>query len=641
MQFCRYDQIIKALMLLLALVIVSSLTTNASFANDQCTFDITNITTKTQVPTQCMEYYIDLSNKLNLSNIVSKQFTPFQSSEAVLPNTSGTLWIRYYLTNNKQSNKLYLGFKRTFMDLQIFSSPMPMPSSTFKLIHPQASTPTSQLLGSINWKNQLREKRKNSKIGTEITFPNDSHLSLYFKVKTRYIPNLTHYFYANEVQFLEDTLQISIFHFFMWGFIISLSILFIILSKNQDLCYLRPAGIFLILVSSWSINLDYKIFTPAFIDFEALSSMTQFSSQIIQIFFCRLLFDLNKNKASNLYSLALISFITIYLFIGLFLTQDFNPTNGLYFFAVINLLTLPFLLMKSAKTLWIDKVAYLLLLGGYLMRVAIYFIPFDFLKQFVAYAPWYGLFFFSLLSLVSVYFKVKHLVTKMAFLENIRANFNLIKQKEINSIIKYVIHEFKNHLYDLLKYYSIHKNLLVFKDSAVTNKFSEMLIRANLLAKTELLDYRDGHNPLTLDDVELFLNARIKLTSAKISYKLISDRSSSKQELQMNNIDFKNMIKPLLSNSIQSVGNKEKGSIVITTKIVSDTIALIQIKDNGEALPKELLHQKHTKKPSLSSVRGTGIGLSQVCEVMEKYNGILSFERSEQWNFATIKFETH
>jgi two-component system phosphate regulon sensor histidine kinase PhoR len=92
---------------------------------------------------------------------------------------------------------------------------------------------------------------------------------------------------------------------------------------------------------------------------------------------------------------------------------------------------------------------------------------------------------------------------------------------------------------------------------------------------------------------------------------------------------FKNVIKNILENA-KKYNDKEKLHIKITTQSI-DNFYIIKIRDNGKGISKE--NQKHifekfyrVREGDLHEVKGFGLGLSYVQQVIKRHDGIISVE---------------
>jgi len=111
--------------------------------------------------------------------------------------------------------------------------------------------------------------------------------------------------------------------------------------------------------------------------------------------------------------------------------------------------------------------------------------------------------------------------------------------------------------------------------------------------------------------------------------------------LQIDKTHFKNVIKNLIENA-KKYNNKEKLQIKISTQSIDNSL-LIKIKDHGKGISKE--HQKHifekfyrVREGDLHEVKGFGLGLSYVQQVVEAHGGKITVESApEEHSTFTIK----
>lgn len=587
-----------------------------------CTFDLHPDGKPSIIPTKCLKYYIDRSGNLSINDMPNfqKLFESFPSDQPTLTNTDYPIWVHFNVSSLYNQDKVfYIAFQRLFMDANVY-------------VFQNGKTIDFK---SINWKEEVKKKDFNThKVSIPILIPKTGKYDIFFKIKTRYIPNLKFKVHHSKDSFNEDLVSVSIFHYFSWGTIITISLFCAFFSLEKKLRYLLYISISLITISFWYINLDYYLVLPKKIDFESFSSILQFGAQFFQILYCRKLFTNSDQRLFRLYAITLCMAIFGYIIYGLTIAGDFHPRNGLYFFATINILSIPFIFNKSESTTS-DKLAYASLLLGYLTRIIstkIYFL--NFLLPFVASAPLYGMMVFSMINSFSVYKKISTIIKENLLYEKTLLNLKLNQCEEIVSFLKKALHEIKGYIYSIDHVFTIYKNGLKKNN---LNKLDSTIQVAKKSIKIEFDDLLKVNSFINYELVQKFIDQRNDLTPILIELNYVVERNKN---IPIREDDLKNILKPLLKNAIDSMESNSNGLIKVTITEEQGHIIKIIVEDNGCGFPNELFKgSEFVVGKSVNKEMGTGFGLSQVCDIVKKYEGKIVFLNKKVGAIVTIELK--
>ncbi|HXS35825.1 MAG TPA: HAMP domain-containing sensor histidine kinase [Flavipsychrobacter sp.] len=230
----------------------------------------------------------------------------------------------------------------------------------------------------------------------------------------------------------------------------------------------------------------------------------------------------------------------------------------------------------------------------------------------------------------------------LAFALTVRTLFNQKKLSEIKSdFINNMTHELKTplatislaidaltnerviHDSDKIKYYST----MIKDENKRMNKQVEKILQAARLERQEVklnLQELDAHD--IVNKVAGNLSLQILEKKGKLDLTL----NANKHIIMGDEVHFSNIIFNLLDNAIKY--SKDNLHIEIETHNNADMLA-IKIKDNGIGMNKETLsrifekfYRAHTG--NLHNVKGFGLGLSYVKDMVEAHNGKIKVESS-------------
>jgi len=270
--------------------------------------------------------------------------------------------------------------------------------------------------------------------------------------------------------------------------------------------------------------------------------------------------------------------------------------------------------------------------------------------------------------LVSFPEKEKYLFTNIALISFLSVIFTLviiiayvsalsqyIKQRKISEIktdfINNMTHEFKTPIATINLVLDAFKNHAVRQDSEKTDKYLQMIraenkrmhaqvenvLRISKLEKRELEIEKEALDVITylekaIDHVQMIIENR----NGVITKHFNATRSIA----LINDVHFTNVLVNILDNAIKY--SPKELVIDVYTENVKDFI-LIKIKDNGLGISKavqkkifEKFYREHTG--DLHNVKGHGLGLAYVKEIIDDHNGQIFVEsEKEKGSVFTIK----
>ncbi len=171
-------------------------------------------------------------------------------------------------------------------------------------------------------------------------------------------------------------------------------------------------------------------------------------------------------------------------------------------------------------------------------------------------------------------------------------------------------------------------------------------MKGHIDAVLELASLDSGKYVMEKSEVEME-NFLEKITTAyQLDFKekdaiLETDFATKNTSVFVDKAHFKNVVKNILENA-KKYNDKNKLHIQISTQSI-DNHFIIKIKDNGKGISKE--NQKHifekfyrVREGDLHDVKGFGLGLSYVRQVIERHGGSISVESTLNVNtLFTIK----
>jgi two-component system, OmpR family, phosphate regulon sensor histidine kinase PhoR len=231
----------------------------------------------------------------------------------------------------------------------------------------------------------------------------------------------------------------------------------------------------------------------------------------------------------------------------------------------------------------------------------------------------------------------------------------LITQKQISEIktdfINNMTHEFKTPIATINLALDAIRNPKIIDDKEKVQKYLMMIkdenkrmhaqvenvLRISKLEKKELNINKEPHNiddfvEDAIDHVSLILEDREGV--------IHKDFKAQKNIVLLNDVHFTNVIVNILDNAIKYT--TDKPVIYISTENMDDFV-VIKIKDNGIGMPKTVqkkvfdkFYREHTG--DIHNVKGHGLGLAYVKQIIQDHNGIITVE-SEKGKGSTFSIK--
>lgn len=161
------------------------------------------------------------------------------------------------------------------------------------------------------------------------------------------------------------------------------------------------------------------------------------------------------------------------------------------------------------------------------------------------------------------------------------------------------------------------------------NRIEMILSELLMLAKPQETVFEKANVKTILLEVVTLLETEAILRNIVIEKKF----SDENQEVVCDKNQLKQVFINLIKNAIEAMPNG--GTVTISTKSENFSI-VIEIKDEGEGIPKELLER--LGEPFLTTKeKGTGLGLMITYKIVENHKGTIDVSSSEKGTVFTIK----
>jgi phosphoglycerate-specific signal transduction histidine kinase len=154
----------------------------------------------------------------------------------------------------------------------------------------------------------------------------------------------------------------------------------------------------------------------------------------------------------------------------------------------------------------------------------------------------------------------------------------------------------------------------------------------------ETYSEQEQHILVSLALLELIGHKRYQYKESKTELNYLPDPRAKFAFIKGDLSNFGRMISNLINNSVEAFENKD-GTVVLSTKLEDERIKII-IKDNGKGMSQEFVN-KINSNISVGTTKkgGHGIGLGQISDTLERYNGKLFVESKEgEGTTITITF---
>jgi signal transduction histidine kinase len=136
-----------------------------------------------------------------------------------------------------------------------------------------------------------------------------------------------------------------------------------------------------------------------------------------------------------------------------------------------------------------------------------------------------------------------------------------------------------------------------------------------------------------IDRVGQFMKTQIKKSTIEFNYSCESEFLTVQADEEM----IEQVLINLVKNAIESLGNSQKGKIILRGEIREHSV-VIEVIDNGPGIIKEALARIFV--PFFTTKKsGSGIGLSLSRQIMQMHNGTLTVESEPDVRTAfSLKF---
>ncbi len=226
-------------------------------------------------------------------------------------------------------------------------------------------------------------------------------------------------------------------------------------------------------------------------------------------------------------------------------------------------------------------------------------------------------------------------VVSLCFWFAIRTILNQKKLSEMkNDFINNMTHEFKTPISNVGLALEGMQNFGMMQNPANAEKYLKIAKKENSrlgnqvekvlqIAVLEKDNFQLNFKEVNLHSIISEVAERFKIQLAEQSGSLQLELNAENDLLQADEIHLSNLISNLIDNALKY--SKEKPEIIIQTANMTDRITLAVI-DRGIGIPKNQLNQIFEKfhrvsTGNLHNVKGFGLGLSYVSEIISKHNG--------------------
>ncbi len=226
-------------------------------------------------------------------------------------------------------------------------------------------------------------------------------------------------------------------------------------------------------------------------------------------------------------------------------------------------------------------------------------------------------------------------VVSVCFWFAIRTILNQKKLSEIkNDFINNMTHEFKTPISNVGLALEAMQNFGMMQNPTNAEKYLEIAKKENLrlgnqvekvlqIAVLEKDDFQLNFKPIDIHSVISEVSERFKIQLAEKSDSIQLELNAKRHSLQADKLHLGNLISNLIDNAIKYSSGKLK--VEISTENTANGV-LITVSDGGIGIPKNQLNQIFEKfhrvsTGNLHNVKGFGLGLSYVSEIVNKHNG--------------------
>lgn len=155
-----------------------------------------------------------------------------------------------------------------------------------------------------------------------------------------------------------------------------------------------------------------------------------------------------------------------------------------------------------------------------------------------------------------------------------------------------------------------------------TNRIGD--IANNMFSKYENKNIAKGENvPLLvhLALLQVLSEKRYEYNKSNVAFEINVEPSANFSFIKIDSSDFKRMISNIINNAVEALGNKPDGKVEVEL-VTAQNKAVIFIRDNGSGMPQHI-QDKFYEGVAVTEgkEKGHGIGLTQVRDVVETYDG--------------------
>lgn len=223
--------------------------------------------------------------------------------------------------------------------------------------------------------------------------------------------------------------------------------------------------------------------------------------------------------------------------------------------------------------------------------------------------------------------KEKEKIVKLEFLNKIQ-QAKIDFQLKFRQFISQMAHDIASPLASLEIFTQNCSNLSEKQHEMLMNivkdirNISDDLLKKDRLCQEHFSDNQDGPCvslfKILQDEVE---QKRLEYKDSDVDITLLCKSESKSAVANINTTDFKRMISNLINNSVESC---KKNSVIKISLSSSDEKLMVELEDNGQGMPQNVVDQILNKTAPKSTKRnGFGFGLIQVLETVKRYNGRL------------------
>ena len=224
--------------------------------------------------------------------------------------------------------------------------------------------------------------------------------------------------------------------------------------------------------------------------------------------------------------------------------------------------------------------------------------------------------------------KEKEKIVKLEFLNKIQ-QAKIDFQLKFRQFISQMAHDIASPLASLEIFTQNCSNLSEKQHEMLMNivkdirNISDDLLKKDRLCQEHFSDNQDGPCvslfKILQDEVE---QKRLEYKDSDVDITLLCKSESKSAVANINTTDFKRMISNLINNSVESC---KKNSVIKISLSSSDEKLMVELEDNGQGMPQNVVDQILNKTAPKSTKRnGFGFGLIQVLETVKRYNGRLN-----------------